>query len=283
MKKFLILLLTLTLILGVFSSCGKKYVNPLDDETSNSPSEDTSTESTTGYITESNETNQTENTETNDRLTDIDGVPEAGEIEYVSSYEIKKIGDQWYIIFNSYRTPPKQGHYDEMEIYGLEIGTMESFQKLMNRLLSGNLELSDMQYIVNRFTRDDIGIPIHDYSVLYVPKIIDAYQMEESAWWYDGEDYSPGCIMSNDVESVAVLHIIDEQDFNSNQAPINCEYVRTVQNESKTVKIYNNSKYSEIFLLFFKEGDLYYKYEVWGVPIEDDNFVLSLGIEKYEG
>ena len=41
MKKTILLLLTLTLILGVFSSCGYKTVDIIDNETSSSPSEDT--------------------------------------------------------------------------------------------------------------------------------------------------------------------------------------------------------------------------------------------------
>ena len=74
MKRTILLLLTLSLILGVFSSCGHKTVDPIDDQTSSSPSEDTSAESTKNVIddsTESNETNQSENTETDYRLTEI--------------------------------------------------------------------------------------------------------------------------------------------------------------------------------------------------------------------
>ena len=64
MKKFLILLLTLALILGVFVSCNSNL--PIDDETSSSPSESINTE-----ITESNESNIIENTDTEDKLTEI--------------------------------------------------------------------------------------------------------------------------------------------------------------------------------------------------------------------
>ena len=50
MKKTILLLLTLSLILGVFSSCGHKTVDTINDGTSSSPSEDTSAESTTEEI-----------------------------------------------------------------------------------------------------------------------------------------------------------------------------------------------------------------------------------------
>lgn len=58
MKKLILLLLTLTLILGTFASCNSKRYLPVDDETSSSPSEDTTSETndieniTTKFITE---------------------------------------------------------------------------------------------------------------------------------------------------------------------------------------------------------------------------------------
>ena len=51
MKRLLLMLLTLTLILGIFSSCGKRYLT-VDDESSSSPSEDTTKETNdTGAVT----------------------------------------------------------------------------------------------------------------------------------------------------------------------------------------------------------------------------------------
>ena len=84
MKKTIILILTLSIILGVFSSCGHKTVDPIDDQTSSSPSEDMSAESTFNDTTESNETNQSENTETDDRLTVTEEPPETRMIEIKS-------------------------------------------------------------------------------------------------------------------------------------------------------------------------------------------------------
>ena len=68
MKRTILLLLILSLILGTFSSCGHKTVDPIDDQTSSSPSEDTSAESITEELID---TNQSENTETDDRLNEI--------------------------------------------------------------------------------------------------------------------------------------------------------------------------------------------------------------------
>ena len=59
MKKLIILLLALTLILGVFASCNKRYLY-IEDETSSSPSEDASEESTTDITETTSETNDIE-------------------------------------------------------------------------------------------------------------------------------------------------------------------------------------------------------------------------------
>ena len=88
MKRSILLLLTLSLILGVFSSCSHKTVDPIDDQTSSSPSEDTSAESLVNDATESNQTNKSEHTDTDGRLTDIEVTATAppDNIKYVSSY-----------------------------------------------------------------------------------------------------------------------------------------------------------------------------------------------------
>ena len=67
MQKLIILLLTLTLILGVFASCNSKRYLPIDDESSSSPSEDTAN----AKATESNEISQAENTGAEDKLSEI--------------------------------------------------------------------------------------------------------------------------------------------------------------------------------------------------------------------
>ena len=91
MKKFLILLLTLALILGIFASCNSNL--PIDDETSEVTKQET---------TESSQTNQTENIETSDTLTETDEKSESEGIEYVESYDFIEIDGQYYMVLNSY-------------------------------------------------------------------------------------------------------------------------------------------------------------------------------------
>ena len=206
------------------------------------------------------------------------------EIVYASSYEIKSIENQWYMIFNSYETPSDQAYYDEMKSDAIDIGTMESFKALTDRLLRGELSTKEMYYIVENFTRDHIGIPIFDYSKLYSPKELDSFQIEDRTLWYDGEMYSPGILASSEKGIVAILTITDEQDFNNENVPKYYNYTKTVQNENKVVKVYVDSNNSNEVVLLVQEGGadgIYYKYKLLNVSVEDDDLILSFGIQEY--
>ena len=111
MKKLIILLLALTLILGVFVSCNKRYLY-IDDETSSSPIEsiyETSNEETSNEKTSESTSEETnEPTKTSDTAVTVDtiesidgtegGTTEIPEIEYPSEYNytVVKRGDQYY-------------------------------------------------------------------------------------------------------------------------------------------------------------------------------------------
>ena len=128
MKKVIILILTLSLILGVFSSCGHKTVDQIDDQTSSSPSKDTSAESTENVIddsTESNETNQSENTETDDRLTEITEETSFVFVPEDYGYTIEKIGDDYYIKFLA--VPEDRG-----EIMGVHFSSLQQFYRVLH-------------------------------------------------------------------------------------------------------------------------------------------------------
>jgi hypothetical protein len=284
MKKTIILILTLSLTLGVFSSCGHKTVDPIDYQTSSSPSEDTSAESLVNDATESNQTNKSEHTDTDGRLTDIEVTATAppDNIKYVSSYEIKKIGDKWYIIFDSYETP--KSDYDDAVMYGRDYATMADFKAEIDRLLSGNLDLGMMQYIVKHFKRDEIGIPIADFSTLYVTNLSGISQEWETVTWYEGEIYSPGVYMLND-QKRATLTVTNEEEFSG--AKIDNSYYaynRTIESNGKTVKVYSHKSKDNSSILLVKEGKLYYKYVLSGISATyTDEYLLSFGLQKYEG
>ena len=155
MKKFLILLLTLTLILGVFVSCNSNL--PIDDETSEVTKQET---------TESSQTNQTENIETSDTLTETDETSESEGIEYVESYDFVEIDGQHYMVLNSYNFHPD--HYcvvlcgkicitavSVAKIQRVRIGTCRSYTKsyLRKRLEGCGAEgyIADCGYILLEF------------------------------------------------------------------------------------------------------------------------------------
>ena len=119
MKKLIILFLTLTLILGIFSSCGYKTVDIIDDETSSSPSEDTTvasdetteeaeadidTESAEESIETTSYTETVNTTETMESIETDNGGEEdtdkGSPIEY--TYTVEKVGDQYYMVLNDY-------------------------------------------------------------------------------------------------------------------------------------------------------------------------------------
>ena len=80
MKKTILLLLILTLIIGVFTSCQKKHFN-IDDEISSSPIEDTNAD-TVGNTSESNEGSSATEKNNEDRLGEINFYPEGAELGF---------------------------------------------------------------------------------------------------------------------------------------------------------------------------------------------------------
>lgn len=130
--------------------------------------------------------------------------PDSPSGEYVSSYELKTVGDQLYMVFDSYNVPPN----DEDDLtdgsYGVTFDSVEDFQrgvikdKYSESVYEGEgfreLTLDEMYKIVSTFTRDDIGVPIVDMYNLYLPDMPDGWEL---GWgeeypvidWRDGDDY----------------------------------------------------------------------------------------------
>ena len=173
MKKLILLLLTLTLILGISASCQKRYL-PTDDETSSSPSEDMSTD---GQNTESTLKNDTSDTVFESTLTetmeDISGETTGGN-KYPSEYNytLKKVGDQWYMAFDSYVSDPS---YQLSYLY-FETDSMETIKQA---IFNNELDKSQKRIILTVCERDEIGIPIPDILNPILPSNVVVYQ----AFW----------------------------------------------------------------------------------------------------
>ena len=167
MKKLIILLLTLTLILGVFASCQKRYLT-IDDETSSSPSEDTSTESTTGYITESNETTQTENTETDDRSTEITDPIDSDANKY--TYTVEKIDGKYYMVFDNYWAGSGN------PFIGYSVVYVNSLYDLKYEIPQGNLGEAKSLFI-RKYVHEHnyTQVPIYDIEHIWQPTLPDSF------------------------------------------------------------------------------------------------------------
>ena len=287
MKKLIILLLTLILILGVLASCNSKRYLTIDDETSASPSENITTEDNQGGITTDGLTEDT--------LPDFeDETTKPGEVKYVTSYEVKKVGDQWYMIFDSYIANPADQTY-----FPPRIG-FESLRSLKSDILNHRLTLASMNTIVSSFTRDNIGVPIFDLDNIYAStasgdRIID----DNTSWssrnfWTDGEYYQNafykdldddnGIIypLEDDIELTIIFQLMSKENFeNEYNRYAQTHSTRTIQNENKIIKLFVYE--SNLIYMLIKEGEYYYSYIIDGFDeLPDDETLLSYGIEKYE-
>lgn len=178
MKNFLILLLTLTLILGVFASCGKKYVNPLDDETSSSPSEHTDSENITGDITESNETNQSENYNSEETSSEDTEETTTNVENWLDNYNytIEKIDGKYYMVWNDYFERVYSGE-DINEPYTTV--RVNSLYDLKYEIPRGNLGDSKKDFIYDYvFKNNYTQVPMYDVEHIWQPTMPDIIHKE---------------------------------------------------------------------------------------------------------
>ena len=294
MKRTILLLLTLSLILGAFSSCGHKTVDPIDDQTSSSPSEDTSAESTENVIddsTELNEVNQSENTETDDRLTEITTA-----YDYLDdyTYRVEKIDGKYYMIWNDYYHSLIT---DEPAMYPIKYS---SFEALKNDLLARTLDPGHVKRILKYRVRKDnyTRLPITDLDHFVKPILPDGWECLSEFEWY--VDYYKFTAIIGDYK--AYISILTEEQYNNtlnNVSPFGSEGIDSVLNEYKEDllpqrKVQQGSK--TVYLLrrdlnerldaciFFTNGD-YWGFIQGNYPFQDltDEQLLSFGFEEYLG
>ena len=188
MKKLIILLLTLTLILGVFASCNKRYIQ-IDEETSSSPSEDISTvsdETSRGIADDTAETTSEVNESTSPTTTDISGetfditsdtqgmadIPPA-DIEYPSeyNYRVEKRGDQYYMVFDS----DDVSKPENITIYpggGFRVSLDELKNKIPNGILSDTIKYAILSDYVDTDTERAEGLKMYDIERIWRPSMV---------------------------------------------------------------------------------------------------------------
>ncbi|MBR6680843.1 MAG: hypothetical protein IKL59_06245 [Clostridia bacterium] len=195
MKKIIILLLALTLVLGVFVSCNKRYLY-IDDETSSSPiesiyettSEETSNEKTSESTSEeTNEPPKTSDTAvTVDTIESIDGTEggttEIPEVEDPSEYNytVEKIDGEYYLVFNDYF---KVESIDQ--VYSPFI--VPSLDFLKHIVPSGNMDRGSKNCVMGYINDNDPDHKVKIYDVEHVwqpifPDSLPATQSTQIEW-----------------------------------------------------------------------------------------------------
>ena len=290
MKKTIILILTLSLILGVFSSCGHKTVDPIDDQTSSSPSEDTSAESTENVIddsTESNEVNQSENTETDDRLTEITEETSFVFVPENYGYTIEKIGDDYYIKFLA--VPEDRG-----EIMGVHFSSLQQFYRVLH--LQELMSDANLYDIYHSFEKDDIGYKIIDIDNIHYPVLPDGIAFENPIMPVSWDQYSYSFTVNYDGASRpagmsdGVIKIITRNEdyivvYNSERYSNATEVLEGNKEVRVTAPSYfevdENMKGYEYYALI-KIGDIYAEIQLTTKNLLEDNSIfLDFDFEKY--
>lgn len=295
MKKYILLSLVLIIIFSTFSSCGYKTVDIIDDETSSSPSEDTTiaseetTEETDENIdTESSEesietTSYTETIGTAETMESIEtdnGVTEKPidteeDIDYPSkhTYTMQKVGDQWYMVFDTYLRDPM---YNHLTYVPFEVTSMDAVKQAIfyNELIDWQTE-----HIVYLFEPDEIGIPLPDMLDPILPSNLIVYQ---AFWEHEGfvvsfmdKNYSS----SSDMDGA--MFVIDESEFAEqyNSAPEENIYVSEDGTKTIVLKQVKN-QYVDKHLLYIKIGDNYAYFSINGMPDNPDrDLIMSFGFE----
>ena len=305
MKKTILLLLTLTIILGVFSSCGYKNTDPIDEETSGSPNEETTketTEETTVQTSDimsnvySEETlgDITEGvvltTETSPSIEDIlspevhpgynpDYDPEAGK------YTINTVGDAWYLVFESNK--PESMFSDS--IAGPHFyNSMKELNGALDTLTAGERDI-----IKSLWEKDENGIRIINFDNLYSPVLPSGFSFiqepyifweEDSYWFY--LDWSEG----NSEAFDAVVEIITYEDYAELKRSDTFKTAKNIEIGTKRLTVtssfnsYNSLSPHVYYALI--ETDAIYAYITLKSPRElddaDINIFLDFDFVKYE-
>ena len=277
MKKLILLLLTLTLILGVFSSCQQKYFN-IDNEASIFLDENTTAEiSDTSETIETDEKHEAE--EHVDTVETVDDT-EPPFIERKYNYTLKKVGDKWYMIFDSYEHSQWNGQ--RREIY-FRVDTLESFK---SKIINNELDEGEKEHIVDNFERDDIGILIPNMDHILKPILPEGVSVYEVSMCQ--EEYIVSIVGGNLPSSInaieGTMYVIDEAKFTERYNTSSKENIYVSEDGTKTIVLQQvKHPYVNEDHLYVKIGEDYACFNIRGLP-ENSNkdLIMSFGFEICE-
>lgn len=220
---------------------------------------------------------------------------------YASSYELKTVGDQLYMVFDSYEAPPIENEITDGG-YGVTFDSIEDFQRgvikdtYFNSVYEGEgfreLSKDEMYYIVRNFERDENGIPIIDMYNLYLPDMPEGWEL---GWgedypvvdWRDGDEYV--VYVSNPAENKrATFRMLSYEDYTSQRESAEQAYGEPVRiNSDKFVQVYDqtNASGKHTLIMFMYDREFYpYRqciltvYDADAVPEED--YILQFGLKE---
>ena len=301
MKKVILLLLTLTLILGTFASCQKRYLY-IDDETSGSPSKDTTTEreETTEDIEDIDITEETTSEEnesvsaittvisedTLDLTSDTQGLANMPE-EKEYTYTVEKIDGNYYLVFNDYvkTTYPTSIHVD-FEIDSLDF--------LKYTVPSGNMNTGAKQHVMNYIDDSDPEHKVKIYDIEHIwqpiiPEYLPAVAYSSIIW--EVYRYTFSIYFESRMEGLTYYALVLTEDdyiftYNSLQEDYELDgYSRKeLRDGDKEITVFE-LEYGEYFYhsILITNGEYYGFINVKLRQKLTDAELLQLGFEEYLG
>ena len=278
MKKFLILFLTVTLLLGIFISCDKASHNDTCDTTDDTPSEQTSKETTTDTSEETTEETSTEviTTEFN---------PED------HGYTIEKVNEEYYIKFLG-MPKPTGGHIAPSYP---SFNTIQDFYNKLNR--NKPMDDYDLEDIYHSFEKDDIGYKIFDIETIYYPVLPDGITFEYPeiyvVWWqykygftisYDGVLLPFG--IRYDGQVCILTRYEDYLELYNSEKYSNATVLTEGNKEARVTVQFYEDDYADYYeyRVLLKSGDVYAEIQLAAYdPFEDNSIFLNFDFVKYEG
>lgn len=289
MKKLIILILTISTVWGLLSSCKDNYTSPESHETINGFSEYPTTESVETTPKSADETITKNSTHPEDVSTDISTNIEdmsSGDLMTTLSsadntdYTVVNVGNQWYLQCDNY-------NYRGDNTVGIFFDSMEEFKNCLDI----GLHPADLDYIKMTFQKTATGIKILDFNNLYYPDLPNGVEVLDSGHehieWVDSFTYS--LLFAADDNSLGGIFaiIMNENDYDQiyNRDRFN-EYI--LQDSEKQITVSrkernNNASYQYCYELFIKDTSCYAYVLLNSEKLLSNEFILSFGTEKYLG
>ena len=280
MKKLLTVFLILSMLIGVLSSCGARYLE-LRDKNSDSVKETMTgdfSKETTGETNSEDMANQGAMAEGGVDNTSDTSVPEYPE-DY--NYTINKIDGKWYMDFDSYVTPPVivEGSHMERNF------TFSSFDEMYNTLIAAkSLTKTEKIYIINWYDKTENGIEIINFDELYVPVLPSSADITSILLLTT----TYGAVVSDKASGKSIgrlTYLESSQDFDNKYNGLVTDENNYILTEGdKTVIVEKMQLNDGIDIdVYIKQGDQYCLVQLLNVTESPtDEYFLQFGLEKWQ-